>query len=160
MCTKPKRQCERIRARFNTKECRVYKCEIFADLINIFQFFVILYREARSSHSRSPCRFSRIRARASGSFTNLTKIERKTNWTKWNYLECNIHHSAMARLRDVSTAYIRNEAKWRVWTKNPVLSFFICKTQFLFMLFLPPFLVVVMAQQRAHTHNNNEQNNT
>lgn len=30
------------RTRFNTM-CQVYKCEIFADLIKIFQFFVIFY---------------------------------------------------------------------------------------------------------------------
>lgn len=38
--------------RFNTK-CQVYKCKIFADLIKIFQLFVILYALSRLYFSHS-----------------------------------------------------------------------------------------------------------
>lgn len=97
---------------------QVYKCEIFADLINIFQFFVILYRVF----------LFRPRMKPPGkkwNKTSLKKAERKkktTNWTKWNYLECNIHHLAMARLWNVSSMIQKKREK--VFFMQGTISFY------------------------------------
>ena len=137
--------------RFNTK-CQVYKCEIFADLIKIFQFFVILYTLSWTLFSFSYLfLFALLLTQKSFLFVSLSlcfwsdlfiyvdlfiflsfppslyvavwktcewqankkKNGTKTNWTKWNYLECNIHHWAIARLQDVSNKSIERRKEKR-----------------------------------------------